>query len=302
MIERVEAKEPGAIPNVRRGKLFLVASDYGGEHDLAEYQVLSFLFADWQQCGDWERTRQELRRRYLSDGRRMSFKTLRDKKKRAVLQMFLSAANNISGLSVSILIHKSIASLFRESGHIDLSEPEQEGFSHWKETSFEKMLRVVHLVSFFVAGLSSAGQDVLWITDEDEIAANDDRLRELTNLFGNISSHYIPHNMGHFRCGTTKSDNGSRQLEDLASIPDLIAGALSEGVATLNRQGTMPSHSLFVFRPQNIKTKVVEIMNWFSTDLEPLKRLVYMIDPVENSSSLSIKRIRFHGSNDSDWI
>lgn len=108
--------------------------------------------------------------------------------------------------------------------------------------------------------------------------------------------------MGHFRCGTTKSDNGSRQLEDLASIPDLIAGALSEEIVALNQQGIMPSNSLFVFRPQNIKAKTAEIMNWFSTDLEPLKRLVYVIDPVGDSSSLSIKRLRFHGSNDSDRI
>jgi hypothetical protein len=230
----------------------------------------------------------------------MSFKTLRDKKKRAVLEMFLSAANNIAGLSISILVHKAITSLFRESGQIDLGEPGHEEFSHWKETSFEKMLRVVHLVGFFIAGLSRAGQDVLWITDEDEIAANDDRLRELTKLFGNVSSHYIPHNMGHFRCGTTKSDDGSRQLEDLASIPDLIAGALSEVVVAMNQQGMMPSNSIFVFRPQNIKAKTAEIMNWFSTNLEPLKRLVYMIEPVENSTTLSIKRLKFHGSNDFD--
>src|SRR5207249_3520816 len=102
--------------------------------------------------------------------------------------VFLSAANNIGGLSVSILVHKAIVSLFRESAQIDLSEPGLEGFSHWKGTSFEKMLRIVHLVSFFIAGLSRAGQDVLWITDEDEIAANDDRLSELTKLFGNVSS------------------------------------------------------------------------------------------------------------------
>jgi hypothetical protein len=302
MIERVERREPSAIPDLRRGKLLLVASDYSGQHDLAEYQVLSFLFADWQQCGDWERMRQELRRQYLSDGRRMSFKALRDKKKRATLRVFLSAANNIAGLSFSVLVHKAITSLFRETGLIDLSEPGHEEFSHWKGTSFEKMLRVVHLVGFFMAGLSREGQDVLWITDEDEIAANDDRLRELTKLCGNVSSHYIAHNMGHFRCGTTKSDDGSRQLEDLASIPDLIAGALSEVVVAMNQQGMMPSNSLFVFRPENIKAKTSEIMNWFSTNLAPLKRLVYMIEPVENSSGLSIKRLRFHGSNDSDWI
>jgi hypothetical protein len=119
------------------------------------------------------------------------------------------------------------------------------------------MLRVVHIVSFFLAGLSRAHQNVIWITDEDEIAANDNRMRELTNLFGNISSHYLPHSMGHFRCGTMKSDDGSRQLEDLASIPDLVAGA---------------------------------------------KRLVYIIEPVAGSSALSLERIRFYGSNDSDWL
>jgi len=301
MIESVERKERNAIPDLRDGDLFFVASDYSGEHDSAEYQSLSFLLADWQQCGAWEAMRRGLRGKYLADGRRMSFKTLRDKRKMEALGSFLSAANTVVGLSVSILIDKRIDSLFRESGQIDLSEPGLEEFSHWKEKSFEKMLRVVHLVSFFLAGLSRAGQDVLWITDEDEIAANDDRLRQLTKLFGNVSGHYLSHNMGHFRCGTTKCDDRSRQLEDLASIPDLVAGALSEVLVTSNEQGIMPSSSLFVFGPRNVQGKTAEIMNWFSTDLEPLKRLVYVIEPVENSSKLSLKRVRFHGSNDSDW-
>jgi hypothetical protein len=301
MIEHVERAEPRAIPDLRRGNLFFVASDYSGEHDVAEYQVLSLLFADLQQCGAWERQRVLVRRKYLSDGRRMSFKNLRDKRRRYALEEFLSAANSITGLSLSVLIDKRITSLFRESGSIDLNGPEFKTFSHWRAKSFEKMLRVVHLVSFFLAGLSRSGQDVLWITDEDEIAANDDRLREVTNLFGNVSSHYLSQAMGHFRFGTTKSDDGSRQLEDLASIPDLVAGALADVLLAYHEQGTMPSNSLFVFRPQNLKAKTVEIMNWFSTDTESLKRLVYVIEADEHPK-LSIKRLRLHGSNDSDWV
>jgi hypothetical protein len=301
MIESVERKEPTAIPDLHRGSLFFVASDYSGEHDVAEYQVLSFLFADWQQCGAWERQRVLVRRKYLSDGRRMSFKNLRDKRRRDALEMFLSAANNITGLSFSVLIDKRITSLFRESGRIDLSDPELKTFSHWSGKSFEKMLRVVHLVSFFLAGLSRTGQNVLWITDEDEIVANDDRIREVTNFFGNVSSQYLSQPMGHFRFGTTKSDDGSRQLEDLASIPDLVAGALADVLVAYYEQGIMPSNSLFVFRPENLKVKTVEIMNWFSTDRESLKRLVYVIEPIDHPR-LSIKRIRFHGSNDLDWV
>lgn len=85
MIEDVKRREAEAIPDIRRGDLLLIASDYGGEHDLAEYRSLSFLFADFHRCQAWEDMRAQLRRIYLTDGRRLSFKTLRDKKKRKAL-------------------------------------------------------------------------------------------------------------------------------------------------------------------------------------------------------------------------
>ena len=184
-IAGLELREPYALPSIH-GQLFLILSDYSGDHDLAEYQSLSFLFADLQRCQKWEGMRLKLRQNYLSDGRRISFKGLRDKKQQIALPSLLTAADTIPGLSVTILIHKSIESLFTDSGYIDLNNPEFHDYRHWKIRSFEKMLRVVHFVSFFLSGLSRPGQDVLWITDQDEIAANDNRLRELTKLFGTL--------------------------------------------------------------------------------------------------------------------
>jgi hypothetical protein len=92
----------------------------------------------------------------------------------------------------------------------------------------DKAFFAVHVLGVLLAGLAAPGQNVMWFTDEDSIAANDDRVRELTQLFAWISSQYLTFNLGHCRCGTSKCDDGSRQIEDFLAIPDMIAGALAE--------------------------------------------------------------------------
>ena len=225
--------------------------------------------------------RSQLRRRYLADGRRIAFKNLRDRKSREALPYLLAAANTIPGLSLTTLIDKRIESLFRETGSLDRNEPELQEYLHWPQGSFEKMLRVVHLIAFFIAGLSRKHQDVIWITDEDEIAANEIRLRELTDITARITSHYLQHDLRHLRCGTTKLDNGSRQLEDLASISDLVAGAVAEALTAYSTEATGHPGPLIIPPPRNLSVKTVTIMDWFATNIQPLKRLVYIIEPVE---------------------
>ena len=100
------------------------------------------------------------------------------------------------------------------------------------------------------------------------------------------------------RCGTTKSDDGSRQLEDLASIPDLVAGTLTETVGEQRRQGLLAGGGIATPPPQRLQSKVVKLMIWFATNRKPLKRLVFVIEPVPNSKQLDIKHLEFHGSSD----
>jgi len=96
-------------------------------------------------------------------------------------------------------------------------------YNCWNPGVFERALRIVHLASFLVAGLSRADQDLMWITDEDDVCANETQHRALVTLFANISSHYLPHGMRNMRLGTTRSDTGARDVEDLVSIADLAA-------------------------------------------------------------------------------
>ncbi len=88
---------------------------------------------------------------------------------------------------------------------------------------------ILHLSAFLLSGLSAPGQDVLWIIDEDDIAANVAMLTDLTELFARISASYSSHTLGHLRCGTTATvEDGRLAFEDLAAIADLTTGALGE--------------------------------------------------------------------------
>jgi len=298
MLCRFEIKDQHALPDLHNGRTLIVVSDYSGQHKTVNFESLSFLIADLDKCNVWEQRRKFWRQRFLPDGRRMAFKSLKDPVKERALEEFLDSANSIVGLSITVLVHKDIRSLFGDGKGISWVNPELAAYSHWPKHTFEKMLRVVHFVSFFIAGFSRPGQNILWITDEDDIAANESRLRELTKILSNVSSHYISHDMGHLRCGTTKSDDGSRQLEDLASIPDLVAGMLTEAMSEQRKQGLSVGGGIINPPSKGLKQKVGKLMNWFATNREPLKRLVFSIEPVPNSTELDLKRLKFHGSND----
>ena len=298
MLCRLETKEPYALPDLHQGPTLIVVSDYGGQHATVNFESLSFLIADLDKCNLWEEKRRLWRQQFLPDGRRMAFKSLKDGKRERALGEFLNAAKSNSRISITILVHKDITSLFGDGQRLPWQDPELAPFNHWPKHTFEKMLRIVHFVSFFIAGLSRAGQNILWITDEDEIAANENRLRELTKIVGNVSSHYFNHDMGHLRCGTTKSDNGSCQLEDLASVPDFMAGMLTEAVTEQRSQGLSAGGGILNPPPKGLRVKVGRLMNWFSTNRNPLRRLVFSIEPVPNSTRLDLRRLKFHGSND----
>ena len=77
---------------------------------------------------------------------------------------------------------------------------------------------------------------MFWFSDEDEIAANPQRLTLLTKLWANVISNYTVHSLRHLKCGTTGSDDGSNEIEDFAAIPDLVAGALSDLLTSIAGQ------------------------------------------------------------------
>jgi len=294
-IKQIEAMHPDLLPDLRDGSTIFIGSDFSGQHKLARYETLSFLFADIEKCNEWENIRQQLRKKYLSDGRRMSYKNLKDSKKRNILIQFLNAADNIPGLLFTILIDKEIGSLFTFENHIDMDNPEYIKFKHWKRNTFEKLLRVIHFVSFFLNGLSRENQDVIWFIDEDEIVPNEDRLREFVKIFAQISSHYLKHNLRNLRIGTTKSDTGRRDIEDLVSVTDIAAGALCQVLTDYSKSGVVPGSQILTPLMHPLPSKTKEIMLWLSDNSLRLKKIVYEIKQDDKSTKLFMRFWRFHG-------
>ena len=281
------------LPDLRTGAVMLVASDYGGQHNTAKYESLSFVFANLEESGAWNYRREELRSEFLPDGRRMSYKNLNDTKRREALFPFLLAANHIQGLSVTFLINKEINSLFVNEGKLQVPE-----LSHWSRASVEKLLRVLHFISMFVAGLSASNQHLFWFSDQDNIVPNSEKLTEVNRLLAHISSHYLTHDMGELRCGTTECDDGSRFIEDFVSVPDLVAGALTDVLNTnldLQRDPTVVGR---VRSLENLSLKTRMILAWFKDTSQPLKRIVCVFDPSTGGSRIRTSWLQFYGEPD----
>ena len=279
-IDRLESSNADLLTNLRLGPNLILTCDYSGQHKQATHESYAFLIADMAFTWLWDEMRRETRTTMLRDNRRMCFKSLNDSRRRRALVPFLRAANAIPGLLLTVLIDKHIGSIFRGKGG---PVTEFHSLENWPRPTLERFLRMAHIGSLLLAGLSAAGQNVLWLTDEDDIVANPQRIIDGTQGLSHILSHYLPHNLGHLRYGSTNSDDGSLFIEDITSIPDLAAGALNE----LASHGCL-SHlrkDLKTLLPLELSLKARCIAGWIGDGrLHSLKRIVLALDAGERSS------------------
>jgi hypothetical protein len=275
------------VPSFDESSTLLLGSDYSGESGDEPYVVYSFLIVGNAAWASWEPKRLALRRMIFPDDRRMSYKKLGDAYRRRFLRPVLEAADELDGISIPLAINKSAPSLFPKSGPLDLSNRDFEVFRSWKPSVLDKVFTLLHVAGFLLAGLGKPGQDVLWFTDEDQIAANPKMLTHLTKAFGWIASRYLEFDLGHIRCGTTSCDNGSRQIEDFVCIPDLVAGAISEQFRGSIANGFRDDKILWI-SGAGMKDKAPPIMFWLATRQMKLKKHVFVIDPT--SDGIGVER------------
>lgn len=291
------AKHNEPLPDLRPAGTIVGAVDHGGQHSAARFRSTSILLADLTRCGPWDSQRAAVRQRWLADGRRMSYKRLGDRVRQTALPWFLAAANSIPGLLFTVLIDKRISSIFQDP--LKPKKPEFAGVT-WSRPVFERMLLTAHFLSFWLTGLSSPGQDMLLVVDEDAFVANEAMHRAFCEVFARVSSHYLTHDLGSLKVATAKSDTGRRDLEDLLSIPDLAAGALSD---TLSRDTRLERLGDGIFLPPSITAskKTGQIMNWHADSTQALKRIVLAVFRDENAGAgFRTAFLVFHGLLDGD--
>ena len=247
--------------------------DIGGSQKSQPFETYSFLVLDLDRNPYWLQGQSEFRKCVFTQHRRMAFKAMNDGARRRALRPFLQLSEVLNGVLVTFAMHKT------ERPEIGLGgAAEDELAVLWKPAVIDRLMWMVYLGAFLVSGLSVAGQDVMFILDEDEVAANVPQLTKLTEIFGRAVANQRGPMMGHLRCGTTKSDDGSLALEDLAALPDLAAGAAAEFVCTFATEGAGPLSPLIQRLPSSVSWKTRMIMPWLLSSGQSLERMVCLID------------------------
>ena len=287
VISGSEAVMGNSIRSLRRSPSLFMFSDYGGAHKGARYEVLSFLITTPAGFSGFALERLRLRQDGLGAERRMAYKALNDNVRLRSLTGYLKVADRLAGVLINFAVDKRAAHLFNES-----YKPETAfgALGPWAAKPFGKLSRVAHLAAIVIEGLRADGQDLIWITDEDEIAPNPTKHAEATRLLAHILNCYCTGDMGHFRFGTTASDPGDLLIEDLAAVPDLAAGGLNE---ILSQVGLHPASNtperLFIAADGIAPLKVRHIANWLSSSSGTLKKVNVVID--EGTGGCWVRRI-----------
>ncbi len=266
------------LPDIS-GSTAYITSDYSGGHQGSRYQIISVLYVDLAGSTEWEIERKAIRRRFLSDGRRMSFKNLNDSHRQKALIPFLGTANQLVGVSVTLAIRKSIKSLCCEQKMFRDIQKEISLQSQWTLKSFEHMLRVTHLISLLIGGLSRSKQNIYWISDEDHLFANGNKACDVARMTSAYTSHYVKHELGELGIGTTDLDEGDRLEEDLAAIPDLVAGTVAEITTHLSSisGGRLPIRIALPF-DGSFTLKSELLTSWIWQSAQSLKKVVILFE------------------------
>lgn len=278
LFERRLMRVPPVLLRETRGRQLMIVCDIGGSLKRQSFETFSFLVVDLDRNNDWLQQHRSFRHHVLPHRRRIAFKALNDAIRRRALVPFLNLATKLTGALVTFAIHKRERPVIGGGG-----ASQEELAACWKPSVIDRVVWTIYLGAFLVSGFSAAGQDVLFIFDEDEIAANPTQLTKLTELFGRAVSNQQGPMMGHLRVGTTRSDDGSYSLEDLAALPDLAAGATAEFISALATNGFGPMSTLIQRMPSCVSWKAQAIMAWLNSSGGSLSRLVCLIDGVPGS-------------------
>lgn len=262
-------------PKPLLGSHILFGSDYSGSHSGSRFQIYGFVVADADASPDWPRRSRVVRGSYLPDGRRMSFKNLNDALRQRALIPFLEAAECLEGHVVVVAVSKELNYLSTRRGSMDIWRKIFGMTANWNDRAFEQMARVAHFFSLFLCAWSSPGANISWITDEDEIVANADRLEDAHQFAARLSRVQLKHALGEFMMNTPAIAGDEPAFEDYLAVPDLAAGMIGEVLALEHQQsdGSPGAHG-----QKQLTGKSDVIADWFWHNDGSLRKTCILIN------------------------
>jgi hypothetical protein len=224
----VDARDENCLWPVDVGTQLLV-SDYSGQHRQAAHEVYSFLVTTLATLQAWLPLRDQFRARWLPDGRRLSFKQLREPVRRRAFPHFLELAGHLPANLITIMVDKRVGS-FIQGGPLALAEALDDCFTpDMSEGSVEKIYRLALFMALLQAGLRREDQPSLWISDHDETLDSFDRRERFSRLATYLTFGLTGWtNAAEQNFTTTEVKNLPLWAEDVAAISDISAGACAQ--------------------------------------------------------------------------
>lgn len=259
-----------------KGPHMIVGSDYSGSHSGSQFRVYGFVLADADASPAWPSKCRDVRDCFLPERRRMSFKNLNDNHRRRALIPFLEAAESLEGEVVVVAVTKELSFLSSFGRALETWKTLHGVSGRWAPKAFEEMCRVAHFFSLFLQAWSSPQMHISWITDEDEIVANPERLEDAHQLAASFCGVYVPHRLGEFMMNTPAVLPLDRSFEDFLAIPDLAAGMVCEALDIYHHSRDAGGHNESEQRLLSQKSDI--IADWFCHNRGSLKKVCVVID------------------------
>lgn len=293
--EYIESTHPTLVPPPWLGSRIIVASDYGGSQSGSFFDSYSYLLTDWgvfgrkslDALGLWGFLMANIRQHLIKDGRTVSFKDRKDAIQKRAEPHFLAAANRIPGVVATVLVD-------RTSAHLRMFPPVQEFtsptgdtpadkmFSRWKPEVFERLMRIAWFGTTIAAGFASPAQEIVWMTDEDDIVANAERAETFGKFVAAIRMWLQPGSGTNVRVTRPTSwPTVTKRLawEDLLSVADYAAGAVPAAMTIGKQHGHDIAAPGVQMLPTTTPDDILILNAWGADDRWPLKKWVFVVRP-----------------------
>ena len=270
LLSDLEIVHPQCIPDLSMSETIYCFSDYSGDIKSNKYKTYSFLLIDDSSFKYFSTEHKKIRHRYNIGKRKFSYKDLSDKVLNTPCNDFLNISNNLNGILLSVAINKNLSLDFRYDDKNEFSFLKEQ-----KKSNIQRILTISHLAGCFIASVVRPMQNVVWITDNDNIVANDNFTILLTNVFATIISSLIDFDLKHLRCGASRCDYGDNLIEDLLSIPDFAAGILANQMDTQ----FFEEYVFWLHRGNDVKGKQNKLSWWLADAKSSLKKYIFILDP-----------------------
>ena len=258
----------------------VIVSDYSGQHRQATHEVYSFLVTTWEDLQHWLPFWQDFRANWLPDGRRLSFKQLREPLRKRAYPAFLAVAGLLRANLISIMIDNRVGS-FAEGGPKVLAKDLDDCFApKMSASTIEKVYRLSSFVAMLQSGLRQERQRSLWISDHDETLDSWDRRERFARL-----ATYLTIGLTGWRNAadqdfmTTEANGLPAWVEDLAAIPDIAAGACAKLSGVLPEFIGQQRWTVRVSHREELDWRARTFADWLSTPGGVVRHVLLRLAP-----------------------